>query len=145
MIDLWHLVKIYYYDPQTHGSNSIKAVLPAILNSSEYLKDKYSKPIYGAKNGIKSLNFKDWKWLELKDEKIIDPYKKLPQMFQDITDKNFDMLSRGIAPIKVMAMGGWKDLKTMQYYIRKARVDISGISDSLSLHNPNENLVLRMC
>jgi integrase len=46
------------------------------------------------------------------------------------------MLSRGIAPIKVMAMGGWKDLKTMQYYIRKAGVDISGISDDLSLHNP---------
>lgn len=46
------------------------------------------------------------------------------------------MLSRGIAPIKVMAMGGWKDLKTMQYYIRKAGVDISGISDNLSLHCP---------
>jgi integrase len=47
------------------------------------------------------------------------------------------MLSRGVAPIKVMSMGGWKDLKTMQYYIRKAGVDISGISDSLSLHNPS--------
>jgi integrase len=46
------------------------------------------------------------------------------------------MLSRGIAPIKVMSMGGWKDLKTMQRYIRKAGVDISGISDGLSLHNP---------
>lgn len=47
------------------------------------------------------------------------------------------MLSRGIAPIKVMSMGGWKDLKTMQLYIRKAGVDISGISDGLSLHNPS--------
>lgn len=47
------------------------------------------------------------------------------------------MLSKGIAPIKVMSMGGWKDLKTMQFYIRKAGVDISGISDILSLHNPN--------
>lgn len=46
------------------------------------------------------------------------------------------MLSKGIPPIKVMAMGGWKDLKTMQYYIRKAGVDISGISDTLRLHNP---------
>lgn len=55
------------------------------------------------------------------------------------------MLSNGIAPIKVMSMGGWKDLKTMQFYIRKAGVDISGISDNLSLHNPNDNLVLRMC
>ena len=46
------------------------------------------------------------------------------------------MLTRGIPPIKVMSMGGWKDLKTMQFYIRKAGVDISGISDGLSLHNP---------
>ena len=46
------------------------------------------------------------------------------------------MLSMGIAPIKVMSMGGWKDLKTMQFYIRKAGVDTNGISDRLSLHNP---------
>jgi len=54
------------------------------------------------------------------------------------------MLSMGIAPIKVMAMGGWKDLKTMQFYIRKAGVDISGISDGLKFHNPildNVNLL----
>lgn len=47
------------------------------------------------------------------------------------------MLSMGIAPINVMAMGGWKDLKTMQFYIRKAGVDTLGISDLLSLHSPN--------
>jgi integrase len=40
-------------------------------------------------------------------------------------------LSKGVAPIKVMRMGGWKDLKTMQRYIRKAGVDIRGITDSL--------------
>lgn len=49
------------------------------------------------------------------------------------------MLSMGIAPIKVMSMGGWKDLKTMQFYIRKAGVDTSGISDKLSLHNPSSD------
>jgi hypothetical protein len=52
MVDLWELVKKYYYNPSTHGSNSIKSVLPAILNSSSYLKEKYSKPIYGATDGI---------------------------------------------------------------------------------------------
>ena len=50
------------------------------------------------------------------------------------------MLSQGIPPIKVMSMAGWKDLKTMQFYIRKAGVDISGISDKLSLHNPNTEI-----
>lgn len=43
------------------------------------------------------------------------------------------MLSKGIEPIKVMSMGGWKDLKTMQIYIRKAGIDIRGITDGLEL------------
>ena len=93
MVDLWYLVKRYYYDPYTHGSNSIKYVLPAILNSSNFLKNKYSKPIYGAKDGIKSLNFKDWTWLEIKNDKVIDPYKKLPKLFKDVSDKNFEILT----------------------------------------------------
>jgi hypothetical protein len=46
------------------------------------------------------------------------------------------MLSKGIPPIKVMSMGGWRDLKTMQFYIRKAGIDISGIASDFSLHNP---------
>lgn len=40
-------------------------------------------------------------------------------------------LTTGVPPIKVMRMGGWKDLKTMQRYIRKAGVDIKGVTDSL--------------
>lgn len=91
MVDMWDLVKRYYYDPKTKGSNSIKYVLPAILNSSDYLKEKYSKPIYG--NEVSSLNFKDWCWIEMKDNEVIDPYKRLPKMFQDVSDKNFTILS----------------------------------------------------
>lgn len=94
MIDLWELVKRYYYDPSTNGSNSIKQVLPAILNSSSFLKEKYSKPIYGAKGGIFSLNFKDWRWLTLNDGKVVDPYKTLPKMFSDVSDKDMHLLSR---------------------------------------------------
>lgn len=93
MVDLWHLVKRYYYDPHTRGSNSIKQVLPAVLNSSKYLQEKYSKPIYGTENGIKSLNFENWTWLEKKNQEIVDPYKKLPKLFQDVADKNFEILS----------------------------------------------------
>jgi len=93
MVDLWYMVKRYYYDPYTRGSNSIKQVLPAVLNSSEFLKEKYSKPIYGAKDGIKSLNFKDWQWLETKNGEVVDPYKKLPKLFKDVSDKNFELLS----------------------------------------------------
>lgn len=42
------------------------------------------------------------------------------------------MLSKGVEPIKVMSMGGWKDLKTMQIYIRKSGIHIQGITDGLN-------------
>jgi integrase len=42
------------------------------------------------------------------------------------------MLSKGIEPIKIMSMGGWKDLKTMQIYIRKSGINIQGITDKLA-------------
>lgn len=48
------------------------------------------------------------------------------------------LLGKGIPPLKVMAMGGWKDLKTMQIYIRKAGVNIHGITESLDLHDPSQ-------
>lgn len=47
------------------------------------------------------------------------------------------MLSKGIEPIKIMSMGGWKDLKTMQIYVRKSGIHIRGITDSLDLFRPN--------
>ena len=44
MVDLKDMVVQYYYHPATSGSNSIKAVLPAILKSSSYLrKDIHSR------------------------------------------------------------------------------------------------------
>lgn len=93
MIDLLRLVKRYYYDPRTGGSNSIKQVLPAILNSSGYLRQKYSAPIYGAADGIPSLNFKDWIWYKIEDGKVVDPYKLLPNMFDDVSDTDFELIS----------------------------------------------------
>lgn len=42
------------------------------------------------------------------------------------------MLSKGVEPIKVMSMGGWRDLKTMQIYIRKSGINIQGITSSLN-------------
>ena len=93
MVDLWELVKRYYYDPYTRGSNSIKHVLPAILNSSKFLQEKYSKPIYGSANGIRSKNFTDWQWIKKEGDKVVDPYKLLPKMFEDISDEEFELLS----------------------------------------------------
>lgn len=41
------------------------------------------------------------------------------------------MLSKGVEPIKVMSMGGWRDLKTMQIYVRKSGINIHGITIGL--------------
>ena len=45
------------------------------------------------------------------------------------------LLSKGVQPIRVMMMGGWKDLKTMQIYVRKAGVELKGATDCLDLHD----------
>jgi hypothetical protein len=88
MIDLLDLVKAYYWHPLMGGSNSLKVVLPAVLNSSDYIKEKYSQPIYGLGSEIRSLNFPDgWTWIRLDETgKVISPYKLLPPLI-DILDE----------------------------------------------------------
>jgi S1-C subfamily serine protease len=78
VIDLCRLVKRFYYSPSMGGSNSIKDVLPAILRESEFLRRKYTRPIYGAAGGIPSRNFADMAWVDEADGKIRDPYLLLP-------------------------------------------------------------------
>lgn len=92
MVDLYKLVIKYYYDPAMKGSNSIKDVLPAILNSSQYLQEKYAQPIYGAEKGIKSLNFENKTWIKYVNGKVKDPYKLLPKLFDDISDQAYEHL-----------------------------------------------------
>jgi len=94
MIDLCELVKRFYYAPSTKGSNSIKAVLPAILNSSDFLKIKYAQPLYGAADGIPSLNFKDWAWVDFESDgtTVVDPYKRLPPIFPEMTAEEIERL-----------------------------------------------------
>jgi hypothetical protein len=72
----------------------LKYVLPAVLSSSDFLQDKYSRPVYGKNSMIKSKNYPDgWIWIK-KDQngQVINPYKLLPELYDDITEetkKNF--------------------------------------------------------
>ena len=88
MIDLCNISEKAFFHPDTKGSNSIKQVLPAILKVSPYLKDVYSKPVYGASGGIKSLNFasaKGFTWIETNtDGSVTEPYAKLKQYAKDL-------------------------------------------------------------
>ncbi|MFT5051930.1 MAG: hypothetical protein ACI8QZ_003360 [Chlamydiales bacterium] len=84
MVDMLELVRSYYYDPAMNGSNSIKKVLPAVLNASDFLKHKYAAPVYGTPD-LPSLNFKDKVWVQLDgDGAVRDPYELLPPLFTDV-------------------------------------------------------------
>jgi integrase len=57
------------------------------------------------------------------------------------------LLSKGTPPPQVMAMGGWKDLKTMMIYLRKAGIDTEGATnclDHIQLTEKTEAKVLPM-
>lgn len=92
MVDLLELVKRYYYDPVMKGSNSIKKVLPAILQRSKFLQDKYGKAIYGNENAIPSKNYKNYRWIIEEKGEIKDPYSLLPPLNKEATNEEIEFL-----------------------------------------------------
>ena len=102
MIDLWKVVKDYYYDPYTGGSNSIKEVLPAVLHSSKFLQNKYQQAL--AKINLTSKNFTDSHvFLKLDNGAPVSPYKLLPPLFEG-WDK--EALDNAITDIEGISDGG---------------------------------------
>jgi len=98
MVDLRLIILDYYYNPLTKGSNSIKAVLPAILNSCNFLKNKYSKPI--SEINLTSINFDDQHlWIQIKDQKVINPYKLLPPIFNQFGKEELEHFISGLDTI----------------------------------------------
>lgn len=92
LVDLCRLAEKAFFHPATKGSSSIKKVLPAVMQSSGYLKRRYSQPIYGAKGGIPSLNFVDQVWWQEADGAVVDPYRLLPPVFTDLPREVVDAL-----------------------------------------------------
>lgn len=91
MVDLCEVIKAYYYNPYTKGSNSIKFVLPAIFESSTFIREKYSKPL--SELSLSSKNFPpNHVWLLEKEGQLVDPYKNLEKPFEE-WDEEFERLS----------------------------------------------------
>ena len=89
MVDLCAVIKKYYYNPHTKGSNSIKQVLPAVLKSSKFIQSKYSKSI--EKIRITSKNFSpDHIWLQYHNDEIINPYDLLPPLYENMTQEQIN-------------------------------------------------------
>jgi len=80
MVDMLQLVRTYYYHPDMGGSNSIKAVLPAVMAAGEGIKEKYSKPLdFGT-------HLKGRILFEVNPEtnKPENPYHLLPNQYGDL-------------------------------------------------------------
>lgn len=92
MYDLAELAQRAFFHPATHGSSSIKKVLPAVLQSSTRLRQIYSQPIYGTSAGIASHNFLNFTWWREQGGQAQDPYSTLPPVFRDLPPEVYGQL-----------------------------------------------------
>ncbi len=82
LIDLAKTVRKWFWHPSMGGSNSIKKVLPAVLQASPYLESRYAASHYGSTD-IPSLNFTRLNWFRRDaNGKVMDPYAILPEVQQ---------------------------------------------------------------
>ena len=90
-VDLRDWILKCFYDPATGGSNSIKAVLPAVMKSSRHLEQRYGRPTYGTAAGMPSRNFEAMQWF-VRDERggVKSPYELLGPVFLDAEEIGFD-------------------------------------------------------
>lgn len=79
MVDLADVARRRYFHPYTQGSCSIKKVLPSVMQSSEYLANRYGQACYGSAHpdGVPSHNFRDMVWWSMSDGEVRAPYKLL--------------------------------------------------------------------
>jgi sulfite reductase beta subunit-like hemoprotein len=72
-----------------------------VIHDSEYIRNKYSRPIYGKNHEITSLNFDEHTWIQ--EEKDFDPYKTLPNVFEEYNEEKLDSL---VQDMEQIAQGG---------------------------------------
>ena len=84
-IDLLDIIRKYYYHPKMGGSNSIKYVLPAIFESSDFVKNRYQKPLDFGTNLEDQILYQKNK----NDSSIKDPYELLnTSQFNDLQNSS---------------------------------------------------------
>jgi len=128
MIDLRKIILDYYYNPLTKGSNSIKELLPAVLETDQNLQNRYSKSI--GELGLSSLNFDhNHVWITKKQDTIVNPYKILPGLFINWNSHSKKTLISGIEDISNggEAMTAYAKLQYVDMSIREREELISGL------------------
>lgn len=84
MYDMCVMARKAFFHPDTQGSSSIKKVLPAVMAASDFLRERYGQPIYGAPGGIPSLNFVAQQWWQKRTGASVNPYDLLTKVFDDL-------------------------------------------------------------
>ncbi|WP_283643099.1 DUF2779 domain-containing protein [Croceibacter atlanticus] len=132
MIDLYQIVKRFYFHPAMNGSLSLKAVLPAFLKESKFLKQKYSQAIQDI--NLTSKNFsKDYTFLRFEDGFTVNPYKNLPSVYKNFTADELDNSTTGL---NHLADGG----TALTAYAKLQFTEVS-----LQEHNALVEALLRYC
>jgi hypothetical protein len=86
MIDLCDVAARLYFHHSTQGSSSLKRLLPALMQSSPFLRGRYAHPIYGRGAAIASLNFDPpIAWWQEENGNVRDPYALLPPLLPDLS------------------------------------------------------------
>lgn len=101
LVDIKPLSAAAFFHRRAGGSNSIKKVLPAMLEASDWLRATYSQPVYGG-GRLNSCNFSQpiaW-WQQDDFGRPLDPYSLLPPIFNDLplildNEKGGDTLNQG--------------------------------------------------
>lgn len=135
MVDLEEVLRKYTFFPSTNGKTSMKVTFPTILQLSNMLQEKYSKPIYGDTNSIKSLNFSNWCVVQ-KDANgnITDPYARLPGVFENVPpeDVKIFMKAERIREIEDIREGGMAATAyAMMQFTEMSDVERKALRDSL--------------
>ena len=84
LYDLCKLAERAFFHPATKARSSLKVLLPAVLGSSNWLRARYTAPIYGAPSGIPSSNFHGISWWQPEGVGVKDPYALLGPVFTDL-------------------------------------------------------------
>jgi hypothetical protein len=87
MVDMFDLVKKYYYHPHTKGSNSIKSVVEAVMSTNTDMQRYYGKRTFQKLTG--SRNFDRFALVRKdSDGNVVSPYRRLPSIFEgyDMSD-----------------------------------------------------------
>ena len=126
LVDFGRLVERHAFFADTGGSSSIKRVLPAVLQQSEFLQQRYSKPIYGTQT-MPSLNFEPgWIWVRRQENQIVNPYRLLNGESGDRCRNGLREAESGADSSDVVANGS----AAMVAYAELQRVDLTSIDRS---------------